>query len=92
MEPTLLDGDYILCIKPRALRPGLLLWVAHPRFGRIVKRLRADGRLESDSAEGTAAERLGPVAACEVLGRAVLAVTPSGIKLLRRRRPCSPRA
>ena len=92
MEPTLADGDFILCLKARAPRPGLVYWVRHPRFGDIVKRLHADGTLRSDGPEGRDSFQLGAIADCEVLGRAVLAVRRSGLTRLRAPRPYSRRA
>ena len=92
MEPTLSDGDHVICIRPRSLRPGSVYLVRHPRLGRMVKRLGADGRLCGDSDDSTGPDRLGPIAECEVLGRAWLAVRPSGVTRLRARPPCSRRA
>ena len=92
MEPTLSDGDHIVCVRAQAARPGFVYWLCHPRLGRIVKRVGADGRLHSDCAEGTDSGRLGGVEECHVLGRAVLAVRADGVRRLPARRPYSRRA
>ena len=89
MAPTLAPGDYVLCGKSR-LREGAVYVVVHPRLGRLVKRLGPDDALLSDG-EGAEPDRLGSIADCEVLGRAWLAIRPSGVRRLRVRspRPCS---
>ena len=91
MRPTLAPGDVVLCLGSRA-RSGDVVVVLHPRLGRMVKRVGLDGSLVSDSSEGTESSRLGSVADCKVLGRAVIRIGPKGIRRLRVRRPCSPRA
>ena len=89
MAPTLAPGDYVLCGKGR-LREGAVYVMVHPRLGRLVKRLGAGGALLSDG-EGAEPERLGTVQECKVLGRAWIAIRPSGVRRLRVRspRPCS---
>jgi len=82
MTPTLNDGDYILTIKPRALRAGLIYVMMHDRYGRIVKRLGEvsdeTAAFESDNPEGSSGE----VPAANIKSRVWLAITPKGIKRL----------
>jgi len=82
MSPTLNDGDYLLTIKPRTFRAGLIYVMTHERYGQIVKRLgRVDAHMaqfESDNPEGSSGE----IPAANITARAWLAVTPKGIKKL----------
>ena len=91
MHPTLREGDIALAL-PLRPREGTVVALHHPRLGRMVKRLGPDGTLHSDSPNGTASERLGTLSEARYLGRVVLAVTPRGVRRVRRRpapRPCS---
>ena len=82
MAPTLNAGDYLLTIKPRTFRAGLIYVMEHERHGRIVKRLtrvNADmASYESDNPEGSSGE----IATAKITSRAWLAITPKGIKRL----------
>lgn len=86
MSPTLSHGDYILTIKPRRLTPGLIYVVSHSDLGRIIKRLeRMDGErliLSGDNPASTPSSVIAPVPRERVIGRAVLAITRTGLKLL----------
>jgi len=86
MEPTLVSGDYLICTKARALRPGFVVLAAHSKYGVIVKRVRSivedSVRLEGDSSESTPTEDLGKIPRRLVTHRARLAVTPRGVKRL----------
>ncbi|GEM_PF-1428480 len=91
MEPALHDGDYIITYKPRTLRPGLIYVANHSDFGRIVKRLDAldtRGRaiLSGDNKASTPSRIIGPVDTKRIIGRALLAITPTGLKRLTRKR------
>ena len=78
MSPTLRPGD-VVWLSRRAPRAGSVVVVDHPRFGVIVKRLGADGRLSGDGADSTDADRLGRLTDCTLIGVARLAVTPRGV-------------
>ncbi|WP_427451175.1 hypothetical protein [Litorimonas sp. WD9-15] len=86
MSPTLEDGDYILTLKPRRLRPGFIYVLKHERLGRIVKRLSV---LENDSCQwsgdnsaSTSSDRIGATPTSCISGRAIWRISPSGIKRL----------
>lgn len=86
MSPTLTDGDYILSIKPRSLRPGFVYVVNHTDLGRIIKRLE---RVEvdrtffkGDNPTSTPGAVMGPVAKDRIIGRAILRISKDGLKLL----------
>ena len=89
MRPLLRDGDHVLVVALPP-KPGTIVALLHPRLGRMVKRLGADGTLHSDDPEGTASDRLGLLSEADYLGRAVFRAR--GLRPLRARRPCSPRA
>lgn len=91
MAPTLSAGDYVW-VRSRAPLPGEIVMVDHPRFGRIVKRLDEDGRLRGDGPNSTARAELGRIDDCQLIGTAVLAIRPSGIRRLRAHRRYSHRA
>ncbi len=86
MAPTLASGDYLICTKARALRPGFVVVATHPKYGMIVKRVKSVARdsiaLEGDSHESTAPEDIGAVSIGLVSHRARWAVTPKGFKRL----------
>lgn len=88
MSPVLADGDYIFTIKakPRSLRPGFIYVINHSDLGIIVKRLK---RLKNDmcifcgdNQNSTPSSILGPVAKSRVTGKAIFALTKSGLKRL----------
>ena len=89
MRPLLRDGDHVLVVALPP-KPGTVVALLHPRLGRMVKRLGADGTLHSDDPEGTGSNRLGLLSEATYLGRAVLRAR--GLRPLRARRLCSPRA
>ena len=78
MSPALQPGD-LVWLSRRAPRKGDVVVVNHPRFGTVVKRLGADGRLSGDGAGSTDADRLGRLTDCALIGVARLAVTPRGV-------------
>lgn len=91
MAPTLNDGDYILIKKPRSARAGFLklrsIYVLHhDQFGVIVKRLTEithNGlKFTGDNPHSTSSDRLGLVQHNQIMGRAMIAITPSGLKKL----------
>ena len=88
MSPTLEDGDYILIKKPRSLRPGFIYVVNHIDLGLIVKRLEAienqSAVFSGDNPASLSDTLLGKVDVRRITGCAVLAVTPKGIKRLKR--------
>ena len=86
MSPALNDGDYILTITPRRLRPGFIYIVDHPDLGRIVKRLQ---RIENtryyftgDNPKSTPSTVMGPIVRERITARAILQTSRKGIKLL----------
>ena len=85
MAPTLEPGDFLVAVRARRLRPGVLAVLEHPdRPGfEMVKRLvRASGGawwVEGDRAEGSTDSRsFGWVSASSIRGRAVLRYWPPG--------------
>jgi len=82
MTPTLNDGDYIITLKPRTYRAGLIYVMRHERYGRIVKRAASihenTVHFKSDNPEGSS----GQITLEHITARAWLAVTPAGIKRL----------
>ena len=86
MMPTLASGDYLICTKARALRPGFVVITEHSKYGMIVKRVKSIAEesvtLEGDSPESTAAEDLGEISRGLVTHRVRWAVTPKGFKRL----------
>ena len=89
MSPTLENGDYILIQRPRSqknLRPGLIYVLNHDRLGRLVKRL---SRIDEsglwfcgDNPRSTTPEKIGSLPYDALIGRALIAVTPKGIRRL----------
>ena len=81
MTPTLASGDYLICTKARALRPGFVVIADHEKYGRIVKRVKSVGedyvRLEGDGLESTSSEALGDVPVNHITHRARWVVAPS---------------
>lgn len=84
MQPTLQSGDFLL-LRKRAAAPLEIVVVRHPRFGTIVKRVDWDGLLSGDDPDSTDTDRLGAYDPATLVGVAVLAITPSGV-----RRPSPP--
>lgn len=86
MAPTLASGDYLICTKARALRPGFVVVANHPKYGVIVKRVKSavDNivRLEGDNPESTDSDALGDLPRGLISHRAGWAVTPKGVKRL----------
>jgi len=87
MRPTLAPGDYLILTKARAIRAGFVVFVDHPKFGPIVKRVKStsDGAvtLEGDNLdESTASEEMGYVPLNLIKGRVRWAVTTNGLKKL----------
>lgn len=82
MTPRLRPGSFALFRPARTLTSGDTVLVEHPRYGRIVKSVRAiaDGEvwLEGLSPHSTAADRLGSVPSQTVLGRLAFQVPPPG--------------
>lgn len=78
MSPTLKDGDYVLIIKPRRVRPGFLYVVNHSDLGWIIKRL---DRIESDryffkgdNPNSTPSAVIGPVTKNRIIGRVMFKI------------------
>lgn len=86
MSPALSDGDYVFTIKPRRLAPGFIYIINHSDLGRIIKRLDRieDGRMivSGDNPGSTPSSVMAPVDPQRVTGRAVLAITKSGLRRL----------
>ncbi|CAM3791422.1 hypothetical protein LIHA111178_08925 [Litorimonas haliclonae] len=89
MSPTLVNGDYILSKKPRSqkkLRAGFIYVLEHDRLGRLVKRLnrRDESGLwfAGDNPHSTPSEKIGVQPFDAVTGRALLAITPKGLRRL----------
>lgn len=82
MSPTLRDGDFVVVLDRRVTRRyrvGDIVVVAHPTFGRIVKRVAArdsEGRisLAGDSPRSTSREALGWVPERAIVGHVCLHV------------------
>ena len=91
MAPTLSPGD-ILVLRKREPGVGEIAVLRHPRLGTIVKRVMEQGKLSGDGVESTSTAELGNTTDCDVVGTAILAVTPRGFRRLRARHPYSPRA
>ncbi len=90
MEPTLSGGD-ILVLRRRKAYPGNIVVLRHPRLGRMVKRVNDTGGLAGDNVQAsTDSERLGQLADSDLIGVAILAITPSGLRRLSAR--SAPRA
>ncbi|MGB3457108.1 MAG: S24/S26 family peptidase [Litorimonas sp.] len=83
MVPTLSHGD-VLLLRRRGARRGDVVVVEHPRHGIIVKRIGPDGHLSGDGPDSS--DALGPFDPATLVGVAVLAVTPAGLRRLSRRR------
>ena len=88
MAPTLAAGDYMIITNARALRPGFVVLVDHPKYGSVVKRVKAieDGHLslEGDGPESTATKDMGLVSVTAVKGRVRWAIRPHGLLGLKR--------
>lgn len=84
MSPALNDGDYVVTIKPRSFRPGLVYVINHTDLGQIIKRLDRieNNRLivSGDNKDSTPSSVIAPTAKDRVIGRAMIAVTKSGLK------------
>ena len=82
MAPRLLPGSFALFRPARRLTSGDTVLVEHPRYGRIVKSVRAiaDGEvwLQGLSPHSITADRLGSVPFQAVLGRLAFQVAPPG--------------
>ena len=82
MVPRLRPGSFALFRPARHLSSGDTVLVEHPRYGCIVKSVRAiaDGEvwLEGLSPHSIAADRLGSVPSQAVLGRLAFQVPPPG--------------
>ena len=84
MSPTLKDGDYVLTIKPRSMRPGFIYVLNHSDLGRIIKR---SDRIENgryyftgDNPASTPRALIGPVAKDRIIGRAVFKISKNGLE------------
>lgn len=92
MSPTLEDGDYVLTIKPRSIRPGLIYVINHSDLGRIVKRCSGqDGDRYTFSGDNPASSDsiIGRVDPARIVGRALLRIHQGRIRSISRRRPMS---
>jgi len=90
MSPALLGGDYVVTVKARSFRPGLIYVVDHIDLGLIIKRLtsEADGRylFTGDNQSSVPSAVIAPVTSDRIAGRVIWIIGPSGI---RRSRPQS---
>jgi len=86
MSPALNNGDYVITVKPRSFRPGLVYVIDHIDLGRIVKRLvrREKQRLifRGDNSASTPSSIIAPVTQDRVLGRALISIGPKGFRRL----------
>ncbi len=86
MSPALESGDYIITIKPRTLRAGLIYVINHSDLGRIVKRIERidNGRViaAGDNPGSTPSAVIGPIESHRVAGRAFVRISKSGISFL----------
>ncbi len=82
MVPRLMPGAFALFRPTRKLTSGDTVLVEHPRYGRIVKSVRAIDEggvwLEGLSPQSIDAQRLGSVPSQAVLGRLAFHVPPPG--------------
>ena len=94
MLPTLRDGDFVVARRltgraRRGLRPGQIVCVDHPHYGRLVKRIGttspAGCALASDGAIGS--EDLGTIPFERISHRGLVAITRSGIRWLHHQPP-----
>lgn len=85
MAPTLSAGDVLLLRHRRAKEDDVVV-VTHANFGTIVKRIDLNGDLSGDNPASTSARDLGPYNPATLVGVAVLAITPSGLRRLSSRR------
>lgn len=79
MTPTLSAGDLVL-LRQREAKTDDIVVVSHPRHGTIIKRIAETGALVGDGPESTKA--LGPYDPNALMGVAVLAITPAGLRRL----------
>lgn len=86
MSPTLNSGDYVLTLKPRRIAAGFIYVVEHSDIGRIIKRLERveNGRaiLKGDNPGSAPSSVMASVSLDRLSGRAVLAITKTGLKWL----------
>ena len=86
MAPTLADGDYVIgrrLSRRRPLRPGDIVVIDHPRYGRMVKRVATvdpDGSLtlKGDNAATVASVDIGRVQPKDVRNLVWFRVSPAG--------------
>lgn len=82
MSPLLPDRSFAVFAPAGRLSVDDIVLADHPRFGRIVKSVRAienDGIwLQGCSARSTSTEALGPVPVTRVLGRLALRISAPG--------------
>ena len=84
MSPTLAPGDYMIVTRARTIRPGFVVLVDHPKYGRIIKRISSVNEdfisLAGDGPNSTASDAMGQESLTAVQGRIHWAITPKGIK------------
>lgn len=85
MTPTLRSGDIVL-LRKRPAYIGDVVVVHHVRFGVILKRIEPNGQLIGDGPASTPSDDLGDYEPSTLIGVAVLAITPRGIRRLSARR------
>lgn len=85
MKPTLQPGDIVL-LRKRPAYIGDVVVVDHVKFGIILKRIDANGQLIGDGPASTPSDELGPYKPSTLIGTAILAITPRGIRRLSARR------
>ena len=79
MIPTLSEGDLVL-LRRRVARTNEIVVVKHARHGTIIKRINENSQLVGDGPETS--EDLGPYDPKSLIGVAVLAITPAGLRRL----------
>ena len=79
MLPTLSPGDVLILRRKQAKADDLVV-VKHSKFGTLVKRLDADGRLVGDGVESSSTQELGRFSDAELIGVCVLVITPAGLR------------
>jgi len=74
----------MIVTKARALRPGFVVLVDHPKYGLIVKRISSVDEdfisLAGDGPDSTTTDAMGQVSLTAVQGRICWAITPKGFK------------
>lgn len=81
MSPTLSAGDLLL-LRRKPAKANDIVVVNHNTYGTIVKRIDEAGYLSGDSPASTTEADLGLYDPAALIGVAILAITPSGLRRL----------